>query len=211
MAFFLGGMRIVNSGWMGYRAVFVDFVSSHRSGFVFQLYANRTMIGRTTLATERRIIGQLVDEDSPAPLTLIRVDSGNALTDYGPQIPQRPWNRFNLQWSASSFPADAACFEITGSTEADGAIDPENVIARVPFNGDGAYQYALPPIARSGDWQYAVTPRDNSMPLGNAGTSQTVTVAAVVPPPDVVMDQDGKRFTLTADEGVITAEFVYGS
>lgn len=207
--FYLGGMTIVKAGWLGQRSVFVEFVSQYTTGWLWQLYANRTLIGRTSSPRERRVVGQLVDADVPAPLTLIRVDTANALTNYGASLPNVPWNRFALEWSASAYPSDAHHFEVTGSSEAGGAVDTTNVLANVPFAGNGPYRFVLPPITAPGDWSFAITPRDDAMPAGNAGTVEEVTITAAVPPPDLAFDADGNRFTLSAEAGVVTAAFEY--
>lgn len=209
MAAYLGGMTIVKAGWLGQRSLFVEFVSDYTSGWLWQLYANRTLIGRTSSPRERRVVGQLLDAAVPAPLTLLRVDSANALTDYGASLPAQPWNRFALEWTAAGYPSDAHHFEVTGSLEAGEAVDADNVLANIPFTGNGPYRFVLPPLASAGDWSFAITPRDDALPAGNAGTVEEVTITAAVPPPDLPFDDEGDRFTLSAEAGVVTAAFSY--
>lgn len=208
--YYLGGMTITKTGWLGPQAVFVDFVSTYTTGWLWQLYANRSLIGHTVAPTERRVVGQLQPSDSPAPLTLVRVDPANARTNYGASLPALPWNRYALQWSAASYPADADHFEITGATVAGGAVDSENVIGNVPCIGDGAYQFVLPPFRTAGTWTFSITPRDDASPSGNAGTASTVAIAVAVPPPDLEFQADGNRFTASIAAGVLTVGFSYG-
>lgn len=207
--YFLGGMTITGIGWAGPQSVWLDFVSTHATGFRWQLYANRKLIGTTDTPGQRRIIGQLPPSDIPYPLTLVRVDEANVLTDYGAQIPAQPWNRYRLRWSASGMDADLHHFDIVAGTAAGELVDEENVVARVPYVGAVEHSYELSEITESGTWQFGIVPRDNALPLGNAGTTSTVDVEAVVMPPDVAMDADGNRFTLTAVGGVLTATIAY--
>lgn len=209
MAFFLGGMTLIGAGWLGPRAVYVDFVSTNTAD-VYQLYAGKTRIGTTLRPSERRIVGQLFQDEAPATLTLVRVDKANRLTDYGDQIPYVPWHQYELQWTAAAMAADTDHFEITASSAAGEAVDSANILAKLPYIGDGAYQFVLPPIAETGSWIYRITPRDNAQPDGNAGTASNVTVNAVVPPPDFEQDSDGNRFTLAVAAGELVVGFTYG-
>lgn len=208
---YLGGQTIVKAGWASARAVAIEFVSQYTSGWQWQLYAGRQRIGVTDAATDRRIVGQLIVDDVPAPLTLIRVRDDQRLTDFGPQLPSVPWHRFELLWSATSFPADTARFVLTASTAPGEPPDADNILAEPPFAGDGAYGYRLPPLPRSGAWTYRVTPYDDARPLGNPGTPAEVTVQAAVPPPDVTMFDDGRRFSVNVDEGELMVSFTYGA
>lgn len=205
----LGGFTLTRAGWAGPLAVYLDFVAE-ASGFFYQLYANRSLIGSTDSPGERRIVGLVPPSEIPAPLTVIRVAPSQLLTDFGPELPPVPWNRFRLRWSAGGFPPDSDHFDIDVAPAPSSPFDPELVVARVPFIGNGEYQFELPPIAGSGLWQYAVVPRDNAKPLGNAGTAAVVNILALVPPPDVAQDDDGHRFTVSAAGGVLTAAFEYG-
>lgn len=208
--YFLGGHTITKAGWAGPRAVYVEFVSQYTSGWVWQLYAGRKRIGSTLVPADRRVVGQLIVDDAPAPLTVVRVDIANRLTDYGPQLPEMPWHRFLLQWSAASYPADTDRFIITASSAPGEAADANNVLAEPQFIGDGDYQLVLPPLPQSGAWTYRITPVDNALPDGNTGTPEDVTVTAEVPPADLAMQSDGNRFTAAVSGGVLTVSFGYG-
>lgn len=206
----LGGFTITRAGWTGPHAVRLDFVAAP-TGHQFQLYANRTLIGTTDSPSERSIVGLLPPSEIPAPLTLIRVDRSQVLHDFGPELPPVPWNRFRLRWSTAGFPADTDHVDIVASPAAGEPYDPANIVAGVPWLGDGDYQYELPPIGGGGTWQFAAIPRDDAKPLGNAGTPAIVSIVARVPPPDVAEDEDGQRFSLAAVGGELTATFAYGA
>ncbi len=209
MSWFLGGQTIVGAGWVGPRAVVVDFVSEYTSGWHWQLYAGRTLIGVTLSSASRQVVGQLIVDAVPAPLTLIRVDAANRTTDFGALLPAVPWNRYRLNWSVESYPGDTAHFDILASPAAGEAVDETEPVARVPFRGDGDYSHSLNPFPTAGDWDFRIVPRDNALPLGNAGTPTDITITAETPPPDLAIDSDGNRFTLTVDDGELVAAFSY--
>ena len=202
-------MTIVDAGIAGYSAIYVDFVSQYSSGYLWQLYANRTLIGRTSSGTQRRITGQLVSSALPAPVTLVRVDPSDATTDFGALLPELPWTRFALEWSANSFPADTDHFTITAGTSPGGSVNAANVIANVPFIGNGAYSFDLPGVSAPGVWSYGVTSRDDAKPLGNPSAVATCSVTVLAPPADLGADSKGNRFTLAAVSGLLTVGLVW--
>ena len=209
MSYYLGGQTVVNAGWLSPTAVFLDFVTTYASGFVWQLYANRLLIGSTRKPGQTRVVGQLMANVSPAPLTLVRVDAANFNTDYSAFLPAKPWNRFELLWTTSAS-VGVDHFDIVSGRTAGAAVDSTNVLAKVPFIGDGAYSFQLDPLP-AGNWNLGVIPRSNSTPLGTAGTMLTTAIVVVLPPNDIVLNsQTGQRFSLSASGGVVTASFVYG-
>jgi hypothetical protein len=155
---FLGGFDIVDSGWLGPNAVYVDIDTSY-SGKLYQLYAGRTRIG---LSGTTRIVGQLQPSPSPPPLVVVAVEPANQSVDYGPLLPAWPSDRYELEWSTADSPADMDHFLVTGSDAPGDAVDPNNVLARVAFIGDGPYALDLPPLGQCGVWQFTVTPYDNA-------------------------------------------------
>jgi hypothetical protein len=207
---YLGGHTITGVGWDGPRSIAVEFQSTYLSGWLWQLYAGRRRIGTTSLPTQRRIGGQLILDGAPAPLTLIRVPVGERLADYGAEIPPLPWNRFVLGWRAESFPADTHRFQIAAAREPGGEVDPGNILAEPPYAGPGPYTLMLPPLARSGEWTYRITPYDDARPLGNPGTPSDVVVTALVPPPDFVPQADGQRFSVAVEADTLRLGFSYG-
>lgn len=83
-------------------------------------------------------------------------------------------------------------------------------VARVPFLGNTDYRFLLPPLTAGGAWEYAVVPRDGSLPEGNAGTPATVTIDAAVYPPDLTRQGDGSRFSIAVDAGDLVLGFTPG-
>jgi hypothetical protein len=200
---FLGGFSVIGVGWLGPQAVYCDFESPYADGWLWQLYANRTLIGSTRLPSERRVVGQLMPSISPTPLTLVRIAVGDINSDYSNQIPRQPWNRFTLHWTSSgSF--NVHHFAVLRSVTSGGAAT--QLVANVPFDGDGAYSFTCEPVDGSGTWAYAIVPQDAA---GSSGTPISTTVVVSLPPADVAIADSGNRFTLSAVAGTLTAGFSY--
>lgn len=208
MVAFLGRLRIKSSGWDGRNTVFVSF-ESHYDDRVVQLYAGRTLIGVTNDPTETRVVGQLVPSESPTPLTLLAVLLADQFTDFGPDLPRVPWNRYELGIDATDYVADDAVskFELSQSPAAGEALDATNIIANVPYIGARQYLYRLPPLPTSGEWEFGTTPYDDAKPDGNPGTLTTTTINALIAPPDFTLDRNGNRFGVEVVDG--TAEFEF--
>lgn len=206
---YLGGHTYVGVGWDGPQAVRVDFVSDYLTGWHWQLYAGRKLIGVTSLPTARRVVGQLLVDDAPAQLLLLRVAAASRLTDFGQVIPAEAFHRYAIEFTVSGAQPDTHHFDITGSTAAGGSVDDTNLIARVEYRGDMVYRQPLPALATGGAWTFRVTPRDDALPLGNAGTPTDVTITAELPPADLALLDDGNRFTLAVDAGDLVAAFTY--
>lgn len=210
MSVLLDGVWIKSIGWMGRRSLIVEFGTIYTDR-LHQIYAGRCLIGHTRHVAERRIVFQFnPTSGTPAKLMLAAVSDGEGTVDYGDKFGRLPANRYVLSWSASGYPADADHFEITGSTEPGGEADPENVLKRLHFTGDGDYTWETPYLDGSGQHKFKITPRDNCTPAGNAGTATEVTVYSLLPPPDVAFRDDGSRFLLTEDAGEVSIEFEYG-
>jgi hypothetical protein len=210
--YFLGGMTPIAAGWVNPMVVYVDFVSQYDEGWLWQLYSNRTLIGATGIQSERRVYGQVVASDLPSPLTLVRVDHDNVLTDYGPFLPHPPWlpsNGYRMEWNSAGMSADTDHFDIIRSSAAGEAIDLTNVLGRVPFTGDGDYTFELPAFSENGTWAVGLVPRDGTFPLGNPGATVQESIIVATPPPDVVIQEDGSRFSVVIAGGILTANFVY--
>ncbi|QDT84573.1 hypothetical protein MalM14_22330 [Gimesia chilikensis] len=206
----LDGVWIKSIGWAGRRSLAVEFGTIYTDR-VHQLYAGRCLIGHTRQLAERRILCQYnPTTGTPATLMLAAVSDGEGAVDYGDKFGRLPANRYVLSWTASSYPADADHFEITGSTEPGGEVDPENVLERLHFTGNGAYTWETPYLDGSGYHKFKITPRDQCEPDGNAGTATEVTVYSLLPPDDVAFREDGSRFLLTEDSGEVTIDFSYG-
>lgn len=208
MSAFLGGFKLLSTHWAGPNAVEVRFDSS-LTGWFYQLYAGRTRIASTVLSTERRLIGQLFPDDTPTPLTIVRVSLADRITNFGPQLPKWPWNRFKLAWTVAGYPADCRYWDILASAAAGQAVDPNNLVGRVLFAGDGSYEFYAPPVAANGQWTYRVLPRDSTFRDGNAGDEDDTTVSALIMPKDVTEDDSGNRFSLAVTGGQLVAAFDY--
>lgn len=204
----MGGLRVLGLQWAGQHTL-EAVISSNLVNRFFQLYAGRKLVGVTETPLARRIRGQVMPTAIPAPMTVLAVTLADRLTNFGPLLPRRPWNRYRLDWEANSYPADSKFFDVTASLAAGEEVAPTNLIARVEYVGDIAYSFELPELTSGGLWKYTLTPRDNALPIGNAGTPATVEIAALVYPADVVLDANGNRFQVAVDEGVATLTFQY--
>lgn len=204
----MGGLQITDAKWVGQHSLQVSFVTNLVGRF-FQLYAGRRLVGVTATTSTRRVIGQVMPSLIPAPMTLLAVTPDDRQTNFGPKLPPRPWNHYQLNWSTSSYPTDARFFDLTAATAAGGEVDDTNLIARIEYVGDIAYNFDLPELVSGGLWTYRLTPRDDALPRGNAGTPAEVEIAALVYPKDLKLRPDGNRFTASVEEGVLTCSFTY--
>lgn len=159
---------------------------------------------------ERTVWGQLVASALPAPLTLVRVDAASILINYGDELPDLACNQYRLNWTTTGLPEDTDHFDVVTGTTPGGSIDTTNIVARVPYTGDGAFSFELPPFDQVGSWAVGIVPRDDALPLGNAGTPVTGTAVVMTPPPDVTYPEGGPRFDAAIAAGVLTATFAYG-
>jgi hypothetical protein len=203
----LGQFRITSITWQGTHALRVTIETEHTDRHI-QLYAGRRLIGVTTTIGDLSVVGQLQPAHCPHAIMVVLVEAADRLTDFGADLPPRPYNQFDLAWSAAAFPADAKWFEITAATAADGAVDPDNIVARVKYIGDGDYAFLLPPINAPGNWPYTVTSRDDAEPQGN-GTPANIDRDALPYPPDVLINDDDTRLAAVVEEGVLTVSFAY--
>ncbi|QDT95557.1 hypothetical protein [Gimesia aquarii] len=210
MSVLLDGVRITKLGWAGQRALAVEFQTIYPDR-LHQLYAGRCLVGHTSQLSERRIIFQFNQTvGTPVTLNLAAVPDGEGSVEYGHLFGRLPANRFKLEWSAVGYPADADHFEIAASTEPGGEVDPEIVLQRLPYVGDGDYEWLTPYLDGSGQHKFRITPRDDSEPAGNAGPATEITVNSLLPPDDVAFNPDGSRFGLSEEAGVVTVDFSYG-
>lgn len=204
MSFYLGGFRLVGIGWLSARAVYCDFVSPLGQGNLWQLYANRTLIGATTTAGERRVVGHFLPSISPAPLSLVRIDLADQFTDFGPLLPLEYFNQYELVWTTSGS-VDVDHFDIVEGDSVGGSVDTANVLATVPFTGDGTYRFQLDPFPAGGTWNLGIVAKDAA---GNAATPATNSLVVHMPPPDI-KPGPRSRFSVTSVAGVVTASFNY--
>ena len=202
--------------WLGPHEIQVRFSSSNVGAF-HQLYIGRRLAGRTGFAADRVIRGQYQSGVTQPPLFVVSVDAANLSIDHGSKLPRRPWNLHRLNWTGVGMPADTDRFVITAANNPDEAPLAANRLGAVPYvAGKAAYEFKTPARPCSGDWQFGVTPFDNtcgpdSLHQGNAGTEAIATVRATVYPPDVAYQSDGHRFGVSINGGNATVTFDYRS
>lgn len=206
---FLGGFRITGGLWISTAAVMVQFESTYDDLFDYQLYAGRSLIGVTDNPADRQVVGQLLPSDWPQHLTLLAVEPGERLTEYGSLLPRRPYNKARLPFSVSGWPDDAKYLDLVAGTAPGGAVDADNRLERLLFAGDRDYVLYSPPMPGSGTWNFQVLGRDDKRPEGNAGEGVALQADLLAHPPDVPIDADGLRFTVTIENQVATVAFTY--
>lgn len=215
-----GGFKIWNAGWDGRSAIYMDFVSA-ATDKLFQLYANRKLIGVTSSFAQRRVSGQVWDAHlSAAPINLMAVTPDEAFTDFGDDLEEEPWNRYVLIFTVpNDYDADTHHFEILGANTFD--TTPTEVLAQVPYVGPKTYLVELPGIptlpldqpvsanepSRWQNWLYRVVPRDDASPVGNGENETDVTIPALIFPADLVLQEDGSRFAAGLAGSTLTISY----
>ena len=201
------GVPIDRAEWLDATTIRVRFRSTF-TGRNHQLYAGRTLIGETSAPTSRVVTGTVRPSDAPQPLQLLAVSAGELGTDFGTRLPVRPYNRVKLSWTASGFPADTKLFEVRAGTTPGGAVDANNVLARVPFkSGVTSYGYTTDPLDGTGTWNFEIVARDNRPADGNAGTALAIAAVVLAYPADVTLNSDGSRLDVSVSGGTATVTF----
>lgn len=208
MAASLGEFQIEDIYWSGRNALTVVIATARTDRFI-QIYAGRKLVGVSSSLGALTVTGQVQPTHCPTPITIVTVDSDNRANDYGEQLPDRPWNRYRIRWSAASFPSDSRWFAISASPAATEPVDYATTLTRVAFLGDGTYAFELPAVNECGEWTYGITPLDDALPTGNAGTPAELAVDALVYPPDVLTNDDGTRLTADIAAGLLTVGFAF--
>lgn len=199
---YLGGLRIIGAAWISPTSLRVAYASTW-AGLLYQLYAGRRLIGVTESSTARSVAGPLDAGDAPEHIAIVAVGPADRLTDFGRQLPIRPYNRVRLTFAASGWPADAEFLDVRSGTVAGGAVDPTNRIDRLLYDDDGDYESITPPLAESGTWHFEVVGRDERPPDGNVGSPLALSAAVLCYPEDVALQSDGTRLTASAAAGVL--------
>lgn len=209
MSALLGGFAISSTPrWVSPLELLVPFSTTYTDRF-HQLYAGRTLVGvsASPAATDVRAI--IRPSHYGQPLQLVAVSPDDRLTDFGDDLPPRPYNKVRLSWTAAGY-TDCEAFEVTGGTTPGGAVDDANVLKRVLYDEDRVYEYVTPPLEGSGAWNFEVTPYDTAEVDGNAGTPLAIaTMGILAHPPDVAMNADLSRLTATVAGATITIDFAY--
>lgn len=206
---YLGGLRITGVRWSGKTTIAVRFSSSYGNAYQYQLYAGRRMIGCTSITSERVISGTLTPSDSPQHLTVLAVEPTRANTDYGSRLPMRPYNVVRIGFTTSGW-TDAEKIEVSSGAGAGDAVDASNVIATRLFDTNRRYTVDTPPLAETGQWNFEVAGRDGTEPNGNRGTALALSANVVVYPPDVTLNANGSRFSVSIDSQVATVTYGLG-
>lgn len=209
-----------NAGWNGRSSIYVDFVSA-ATDKLFQLYANRKLIGVTTAFAQRRVSGQVWDAHlSAAPINMMAVDPDEAFTDFGDDLEEKPWNRYVLSFTVpAGYDSDTKYFEILKASDFD--TTPTEVVANVPYVGPKTYLVELPAIpaipldqpvsanesSRWQDWLYRVVPHDDASPTGNGENETDVTIPALIFPADLSLQTNGSRFGVALSGSALTVSY----
>lgn len=204
---YLGGFRIVACGWISAHALAVQIESSYGDSYLYQLYAGRTLVGVSAHPSQRVIVGSVDPSDWPEHITVLAIEPAQRFTDYGADLPLRPYNRVRLRFSTASWPTDSKSIELAAGTEVDGAVDPDNILVRTAYDGDHDYEIFSPPMPGSGQWNFEIAGRDNRPDEGNRGTALAVSKTVLAHPPDVVLQDDNSRFSVAIAAGTATITF----
>lgn len=206
---YTGGWQITSVEWVGSGAIEVTFRADEWTGKIFQVYVGKKLAGWTGTTTDRSVVVPMPYATKTTPITMLVVDPADAATDFSAQLCWAPWNFYCISWSVPSpLPADLKRFEIVMSRTAGAAYDSTNVVGVVDYEPNRtSYEFALPEIQATGDWEVAVIPRDDARPAGNAGAVAQETIAATVYPDDIPLAADGTRFSVSVSAGVATATF----
>lgn len=200
---YLGGMSITSIRWLAFgQSILVAFSSTYTDRS-YQLFAGRTLIGIAPPGATK-IIGQLSPSHYPQVIQLLAISASEALTDFGPTLPPRPYNKASFSIDTSGLEADAATIEITAGTEPEGAVSATNVLATLPHEGQDAHEFVSEPLGPSGEWNFEAIPYDSRPTGGNEGDALEIAVEILSHPPDVVIDSNGDRFTVALSSGSLT-------
>lgn len=217
MGTYLGGFEITSYAWLDTHSLGVWFSSTY-SDKIHQLYCGRQLVGETAGYNDRLVVGTMQPTDWPEHITLLAVDADQAGSDFGSLLPDRPYNRAKISATISGW-TDAKYIDVTAGTTAGGDVDDGNLIYRELFDTNRTYTMIVPKddtFRGSGTWKLEVTGRDDKPPngsssSGNLGTAKALTVDVLSYPPDVPLQSDGTRFTVTATSGTATFTFTEAS
>lgn len=205
---YLGGIEITRVAELAGGQLLVQFESVYEDQYLYQVYLGRMLAGVSSSPWSRVVVVADLGSDWPEHLTLLAVDPSEALTDYGSQLPTRPYNRVKLTIDTSALEAGTKFVEVAAGTEPEGAVDPENVLVREIFRGGGTLSLLTDPLA-GGTWNFEIAGRDGTAPDGNRGEALELAATITAHPPDVEGDEDG-RFDYSVAAGVLTVNWTNG-
>lgn len=203
---YLGGHSITAMTWDGAQALRVLFETTYGTTYQYQLYVNRILAGYTLSTSDRSIVANVQPGEWPQHITLLAVDPAEVQTDYGADLPPRPYNQAKLTIDTTGW-TDARYIEITAGTEPGGAVDADNVLQKVLFDQVREYPYITDPLRGSGIWNFGAGGVDATEPDGNRGDVDTASVSINAHPRDVEYQEDGTRFAIAVGGGNLTVLF----
>jgi len=201
------GMQITAVEGISNSSFLATFESSYEGLYLYQIYVGRTLAGVTESPWERSVVAQYIPSIYPEHLQLLAISPDQRNTDYGADLPDRPYNRVKLTFDTTGMDANTQILEVSAGTEPDGAVDVDNVIASEIYRGERSYQLVTEPLGPGGEWNFEVAGRDGTKPDGNRGDPLEISATIASHPPDVEPDGDGERFSVTADTGVLTIAY----
>lgn len=202
---FLGGLKLKSAVWRDSHSLRVRFGSTYTT-MLYQLYAGRSLIGKTESFNSRAIDGTLQSSLWPEHIQLLAVETDQINTDYGDQLPDRPYNRAKLSVTVAGWD-DAKYIDVVSGLIPGGVVDPSNRIHRELFDENREYTFITPTFHGTGNWNLEVLGRDDKQLEGNPGTSQSLNVDILSHPPDVQQRSDGTRLGVSVTGGVATVDF----
>ena len=206
MPIYLGGLRITNAAWLSTTGLRVDFVTNYDDRY-YQLYAGRTLVGVTQAIDDTHVVAVLKPSLYPQYLQLVAVEQGQQQTDFGAQLPQRPYNKVRLGF-LTAFTA-AEFVRVTASPAPGQPVSAANILENILFDTDRAYTYVSPPLSGSGTWEFEAAGIDLA---GNIGEPLPFTAAGLLAiPPDLQLRADGRRLTSQSVDGITTISFSYSN
>ncbi len=201
MSVHLGALQILSFRWQTATAIAVEFESGHTDSH-YQLYAGRRLLAETVHPEQRELIAQYPFERWQEYWRVVAVDGLDVGVDHGSKFPPRPESVARIQFSTVGWAADADLIDIHASTAPGGAVDPNNRIGRILYEGEKSYVFDAPPRGPSGVWSFDVQGRDDKPKGGNAGTADSGSVTLLSIPPDF---DDGFGVSFTGGIATITA------
>lgn len=193
--------QITGVEWTGPNSLRVRF-STQLSGYHHQLYLGRQWIGETIQAADREIVGSIDLGDVPEHLSVIAVNGADFGQDNGSVLPRIPLARLRASFQTDGWPSDTKWIEVASNTTPGGAVDDDNVIDRIPWEGVADYVFLSDP-RDYGSHTFRIRGRDDKPDEGNLGTLTDLNVTLRSYPNDV-QASGNDRFDVSVAAGVAT-------
>lgn len=202
---FRGGLKMISYSWPDSHSLRVRFRTTYASK-LYQLYAGRTIIGRTGSVDERAVVGTLQPSLWPEYIQLLAVGPDEIDNDYGAQLPDRPYNRALVSVTTDGWD-DARYLDVVSGLIPGGGVNADNLIHRELFDTNREYTFRTPTFPGSGVWNLQVYGRDDKPVAGNPGDAVALQVKVLSHPPDVRFRSDGSRLQVSIESGQATINF----